>query len=165
MIRRNVLKCFATDNNKNEAKFKFQGQSVRSQRWFDPEFDWIEVNFIPREPDLYKKLFQSHGYTQDKNTFKRFQVPIGNENCVETFNFHSDAAILKYCQKSLNSCYFSSLASDFDSINQKKASNAISVLIEESLESEVFVCWLYVNTTQIRYGFSAPKVGGRLVRG
>ena len=35
MIRRKDLKFFATDKNKIEAKFKFQGQSVRSQRWFD----------------------------------------------------------------------------------------------------------------------------------
>ena len=43
--------------NKNEAKFKFQSQSARSQRWFDIDFDWIEANFSPHEPDLYKKSF------------------------------------------------------------------------------------------------------------
>ena len=69
--------------NKNEAKFKFQGQSARSKRWFDLDLDWIEVNFSTREPDLYKKLFQGHDDTQDINTFKCFQVPIGNTNCVE----------------------------------------------------------------------------------
>ena len=35
MIRQKYLKFAATDRNKNEAKFKFQGQSARSQRWFD----------------------------------------------------------------------------------------------------------------------------------
>ena len=29
-IRRKDLKCVATDMNKNEAQFKFQGQSARS---------------------------------------------------------------------------------------------------------------------------------------
>ena len=29
-----------------------------------------------REPDLYKKLFQSHENEQDTNTFKLSQVPI-----------------------------------------------------------------------------------------
>ena len=84
-----------------------------------------------------KKLFQIHDNTQDTNTFKSFQVPIGNEKCVESFNFNNDAPILKYCQKSLNSCCFSSLASDFVSIKQIKATNAISSRIEESLKSEV----------------------------
>ena len=105
------LKFVATDQNKNEAKFKFQGQSARSPRWFGLDFDWIEVNFSTREPDFYKKLFQSHDNTQDINTFKIFQVPIRNEKCVESFKFQNDAPILKYSNKSLNSLCFSSLAS------------------------------------------------------
>ena len=62
-------------------------------------------------------LLGSHDDTQDTNKFKRFQVPIGNEKCVESFKFQSDDPILKYCQKSLNSCCFSSLASAFYIIN------------------------------------------------
>ena len=42
---RKYLKFVATDKNKNEAKFKFQGQSARSQIWFDLDLDWIEINF------------------------------------------------------------------------------------------------------------------------
>ena len=78
MLRRKYLKFVAADKNKNEGKFKFQSQSERSQRWFDLDFDWIEVNFITREPDFYYKLFQSHDGSQETNTFKSFQVPIGN---------------------------------------------------------------------------------------
>ena len=33
------LKCIAANKNKNEAKFTFQGLSVRSQRLFDLNFD------------------------------------------------------------------------------------------------------------------------------
>ena len=33
-----VMVLIATDKNRNEAKFNFQGQSARSQRWFDLEF-------------------------------------------------------------------------------------------------------------------------------
>ena len=95
---------------KNEGKFKFQGQSTRSQLWIDLDLDWVEINFSFLEPDFYRKLFQSHGDTQDDNTFKTFQVPIGNAKCVESFKFQNDAPILKYCQKTLNSCCFSSLA-------------------------------------------------------
>ena len=32
MLRQDDLKFVATDKNKNEAKFKFQGQSARSQQ-------------------------------------------------------------------------------------------------------------------------------------
>ena len=49
------------------------------------DLNWVEINFSTREPDFYKKLFKSHGDTQDNNTFKNFQVPIGNAKCVESF--------------------------------------------------------------------------------
>ena len=52
-LRRNDLKFIVTNKNKNEAKFKFQGKSARSQRQFDLNFDWIEVNISTLEPDLY----------------------------------------------------------------------------------------------------------------
>ena len=64
-------------------KFTSIQSKARSQRWFDLDLDWIEVNFSTREPDFYKKLFQSHDDTQDINTFKCFQVPIGDAKCVE----------------------------------------------------------------------------------
>ena len=54
VLRQEDLKFVATDKSKNEAKFKFQGQSAISQRWFDIYFDWIEVNLSTREPDFYK---------------------------------------------------------------------------------------------------------------
>ena len=105
-IRQKDLIFTGANKNKNEAKFKFQGLSARSQSWLDLDFDLIEVNFSTSEPDLYKKLVQSHDNTQDKNTFKSLQVPIGNEKCVESFKFYNDTTILNYCQKSLNR-YFS----------------------------------------------------------
>ena len=45
MLCQKYLKVVATDMNKNEARFKFQGQYARSQRWFDLDLDWIEGNF------------------------------------------------------------------------------------------------------------------------
>ena len=56
---------------------------------------------------------------------------------MENFKFHNDDPMLKYCQKSLNSCCFSSLESDFAIIQQTKAVNSKSLRIEESLKSEV----------------------------
>ena len=58
-IRRKDLKFVATDKNKNEDKFKFQGQLARSQRWFDIDLDWIEINVSTREPDFYKESFSN----------------------------------------------------------------------------------------------------------
>ena len=43
MIRRKDLNITEENRNKNEDKFKFQGQSARSQHWFDLDFDWIEI--------------------------------------------------------------------------------------------------------------------------
>ena len=40
-LRRKCLKFIVENKNKNEAKFKFQGQSERSQRWFYLDFDCI----------------------------------------------------------------------------------------------------------------------------
>ena len=99
-LRRKDLKFVAANKNKNEAKFKFQGQSARSQRWFDLDFDWIDVNFITRETDFYKKTFQSHANTQDTNTFKIFQIPIGNLKCVESLSFK----MMPQCSSIVTSC-------------------------------------------------------------
>ena len=143
-LRQKDLKSIAANMNKNEAKFNSQGQSARSQRWFDLDFDWIAVNFSTRETDFYK-IFQSHDYTQDIKSFKLFQVPIGNSKCVETFKFHNDAPILNYCQKSSNIFYFSSLVSPLVSIEQIKDDNAISLRIEEPLKSKVGSCIYFAN--------------------
>ena len=110
MFWRKDLKSDAADKNKNESKFKFQGQSARSQLRFDLDLYWIDMNFSTREPDFYKKLFQIHDNEKDTNRSKTFQIPIGNAKVVKSFVFHKDAPILKFCQKTLNSCCFSILA-------------------------------------------------------
>ena len=46
------------NENKNDNKFKFQGQSARSQRWFDIDFYLIKGNVSACKPDLYKKIYQ-----------------------------------------------------------------------------------------------------------
>ena len=56
---------------------------------------------------------------------------------MEEIKFHSKAPMLKYRQNSMHSCCFSSLESDFDCTNQKKAANVIAMLIKESLTSQV----------------------------
>ena len=111
----------AADKNKTESKFKFQVQSARSQLWFELDLDWIDINFSTREPDFYKRIFQSHDNKQDKDTFKSFQVPIGNAKVVRLFIYQKDAPIIIYCEKTLNSCCFSSLSSAFAIIKHFKS--------------------------------------------
>ena len=120
-LRRKDLLFDAADKNKTESKFKFQGQYARSQLWFDLDLDWIVISFTTREPDFYKELFQSHDNKQDKDKFKTFQVPIGNAKVVKLLMYQKDVPIIIYFQKTLNSCCFSSLASDFASIKHFKA--------------------------------------------
>ena len=105
ILRRKELKLLQQIRTKmnlnSSSKVNLQDHNV-----FYLEFDLIEVNFSTFEPDFYKTLFQSHEDTQGNNTFKYFQVPIGNSKCVESFKFQNDAQILKYFQKSLSSCCF-----------------------------------------------------------
>ena len=82
ILSRKGLRIIEENKNKNEAEFKFQGQSVRSQRWFDIDFDWIELNFSTHEP-----VFHRHDNKQDTNTFKIFEFPIGSSKCVEKLSF------------------------------------------------------------------------------
>ena len=51
--------------------------------------------------------------------------------------FHSNSPMLKYCQSSLNTFCFGSLASAFGGINQTKSANVIGMIIVESMESQV----------------------------
>ena len=83
MLCRNYLKITEANKNENEAKFKFQGQSARLQRWLDLDFECIEEKFSTLETDFYTKIFQRHGKIQYRNTFNNFEVPIGNSKCVK----------------------------------------------------------------------------------
>ena len=87
MLRQNYLKTTEENKNKNEAKFKLQGRSAISKRWFDINFHYIEEHFITREPDFYRIIYQRNEKTQDTNTFKMFEVPIRNSKCVVKLSF------------------------------------------------------------------------------
>ena len=39
-------------------KYKFQGQSARSIRWFDLDYEWLEEIFRKRELDFYKNCIK-----------------------------------------------------------------------------------------------------------
>ena len=98
MLIQKYFKVTEANKYKNDDKFKVQGQSARSHRWIDLGFDFIEETFRTHEPDFYRKIYQRHAKTQDKNTFKMFEFPIRNTKCVEEMRFRSKAQMLKYCQ-------------------------------------------------------------------
>ena len=98
ILRRKDMNITEENKNKNEDKFKFQGQYARSQRWFDLDFDLIEEDFNVREPGLFKKIYQRHDETKDKNTLKMFVVPIRNSKKVEEMKFHIYEPRLEYLQ-------------------------------------------------------------------
>ena len=50
MLRQKDLNITKVIKNENEAKFKFQCQSTRSQSWFDIDFVWIVKNVSTCEP-------------------------------------------------------------------------------------------------------------------
>ena len=56
--------------------------------------------------------------------------------------FHPAVPVLKYHQKSSNSCCFSSLASDFHSIGENRAATALSNHIKEYLKLQI---WIFRN--------------------
>ena len=99
MLCQKDFKITEANKNKNEARFRLQCQSVRSQRWFNIDFDCIEVSFSTREPDFYRKIFQRNDDTKGTNTFKFFQVPIGNVKCVEKLSF----AVMPQCSSFVKS--------------------------------------------------------------
>ena len=67
--------------------------------------------------------------------------------------FQSNAPMLNYYQKSLNSCCFSSLVSSFASIRQTKTDNTISMNTEEILKSEVVNRMLTTQCDMFTYVF------------
>ena len=110
MVFHKDLKITKENININEDKFKFQGQSKRSQRWFDLDFNWIEEKFSTHKPDLYKTIYQRHDETQNINIFKTSLVPISNAKNVEEMKCNTDSPMLKYRQNTSNSSCVSSLA-------------------------------------------------------
>ena len=131
------MKFDAADENKNESKFKFQGQSARSKFWFDLDLDWIDINFALVNLISIRNSFKVMTMSKTQIHLKHFKFQSEMQKFAKSFVFHKDAPILSYCQKTLNSCCFSSLSSAFVSKKHFKAANAISILIKESLKSEL----------------------------
>ena len=74
---------------------------------------------------------------QGTKTYQLYVVPIGNAKITENIQFHPEATVLKYHQKSSNSCCLIILASYFHSIGYKRSVSAPKNLIEEILKLQI----------------------------
>ena len=88
---------------------------------------------MTREPDFYRKLYQTKFRVDDTKTFQIFGVPIGNAKITRNVQFHLAAPVIKYHQKKSNSCCLSSLEPAFHYINYNRSVPALVNVIEESL--------------------------------
>ena len=85
---------------------------------------------MTREPDLYRKLYQTKFRVDTTHDHQKFGVPIGNEKMTKKVQFLTEAPLIKYHQKSSNSCCLSSLASAFHFICDIRAVNFLVNIIE-----------------------------------
>ena len=91
---------------------------------------------MTHESDFYRKLYQNKFRGDDSITFQIFGVPIGNAKIARKIKFHIAAPLIKYQQKTYNSCCLISLASTFHCINDNRCVPALLNSIEESLTLE-----------------------------
>ena len=95
---------------------------------------------MTRELDFYIELYQTKFRGDETKTFQMFWLPIGNAKITRKVQFHLAAPVMKYHQKTSNSCCMSSLASAFHCINDNRAVLALVNSIEESLTIEKGNC-------------------------
>ena len=92
------------------------------------------------EPYFYRKLHQTKFRGDDTKTFQIFGLLIGNAKITRKAQFHPAAPVIKYHQKTYNSCCLSSLASAFHCINYNRYIYSLVNSIEESLTLEKENC-------------------------
>ena len=66
-------------------KYELQGKSARSRRWFDLDHEWLEENFMTREPYFYLKKSKKN-WGDDTKTYQIFGVPIGNAKITRKYS-------------------------------------------------------------------------------
>ena len=77
----------------------FQEQSARSKHWFDLDIEWFEEKFSTREPQFYKRLFQTNIGGQYGITHPIFPVPIRNAKETGEIEYCLQAQLVEYYQK------------------------------------------------------------------
>ena len=81
-------------------------------------------------------MYQNKFRGDDMKIFQNFEVPICHVKITRKVQFHLAAPVMKYHQKTSNSCCLSSLASDFHCMNDNRAVLYLVNIIEESLTLE-----------------------------
>ena len=81
-------------------------------------------------------MYQTKFRGDDTKVFQIFGGPIGNAKITRKVQSHLAAPVIKYHQKTSNSCCLSSLASAFHCINENRDVLAIVNSIEESLTTQ-----------------------------
>ena len=86
---------------------------------------------MTHKPDLYVKLYKTKFRVDYTKTFQIFGAPIGNAKITRKVQFHPAAPVIKYHQKTSNSCFLSSSASAFHCINKNRSVPSLVNMIEE----------------------------------
>ena len=81
---------------------------------------------MTREPDFYKKIYQTKFRDNNTQKYQIFGVPIGNARITKKVQIHPEASLIQYHRKSSSICCLSSLASDF---HRKGDNGAVSALV------------------------------------
>ena len=68
---------------------------------------------MSREPYFYRKMYQNKFRGDDTKIFQIFGVPIGNAKITRKVQFYPEAPVMKYHQKTYNSCCLSILEPAF----------------------------------------------------
>ena len=100
----------------------------------------VRETFRTHELDFYRKLYQEEFRGDDKKIYTIFGVPISNAKETRKVQFHPSAPVIKYHQKSSNSCCLSSLASDFRCIKENMDLPALVKSIEKPLTLQTESC-------------------------
>ena len=93
-----------------------------------------------RELYFYRKIYQTKFRGDDTKTFQIFGVPIRNAQITRKVQLHPAAPVIKYHQKTYNSCCLSSLPSAYHCINDNRAVPDFVNIIEESLTLQTENC-------------------------
>ena len=110
--------------------YNFQGKSARTKHWFYIDHEWLKDNFITREPDFYKNIYQTNFRGDKTKNYQKYGVPIGNAKMTKKVQFHTESPLIQYHQKSSSSSCLSGLASAFHSIGDNRSVTALVNCIE-----------------------------------
>ena len=77
-------------------KFNLEGQSAKTKHWFDLDHEGLKDNFMTREPDFYKRLYQTKFMGDTTQEYQKFGVPIGNTKTTKKVQFRTEAPLIQY---------------------------------------------------------------------